>query len=182
MKALRTAFRGGSSRRTRQSIADDFRFVVNGYWNFVRRYPSSGHADNALWQAANLSMRAFVRFGEDRDQYRAMQLFQWLRDQYPHSRFRAEASTHVDRLASVQTPPAPQTSPLQLQPPPPAAETTIRAVHRESLVEVVRVTIELDREVPFYQERSTGRRACSSISKAQTVPALVDAVFRYTPT
>src|SRR5262245_36311993 len=34
------------------STADDFRLVVNRYWSFVRRYPTSGYADNALWQAA----------------------------------------------------------------------------------------------------------------------------------
>ena len=162
------------------SIAEDFRFVINGYWSFVRRYPSSGYADNALWQAANLSMSAFARFGEDRDQYRAVQLFQWLRDQYPHSKFRAEASTHIERLAAVQVLTAPQTSPLQLQTPPAATDTTIRAVHRESLAEVVRVTIELDREVPFYQERIEGpSRLFFDLKGTRTVPALVDATFRY---
>ena len=44
------------------ATADDFRVVINRYWSFVRRYPSSGFADNALWQAANLSADAFQRF------------------------------------------------------------------------------------------------------------------------
>ena len=67
------------------ATADDFRFVVNKYWEIVRRYPSTGYSDNALWQAGNLSMESFRRFSQDRDKYRAVQLFQWLRDQYPHS-------------------------------------------------------------------------------------------------
>src|SRR5688572_11357594 len=81
------------------SVADDFRVVVNRYWSFVRLYPSNGYVDNALWQAATLSMDAFVRFGEDRDKHRAVQLFQWLRDHYPHSSFSPKASAQLDRLA-----------------------------------------------------------------------------------
>src|SRR5262245_58169801 len=58
------------------ATADDFRFVVNKYWELVRRYPSSGYADNALWQAGNLSMESFRRFSEERDKYRSIQMFQ----------------------------------------------------------------------------------------------------------
>ena len=72
------------------AVAEDFRIVVNRYWSFVRRYPTNGYVDNALWQAATFSMDAFVRFGEARDKHRAIQLFQWLRDHYPHSTFSAQ--------------------------------------------------------------------------------------------
>jgi N-acetylmuramoyl-L-alanine amidase len=163
------------------AAAEDFRVVINRYWTFVRRYPTNGLADNALWQAATLSMSAFARFGEDRDHYRAIQLFQWLRDQYPHSRFRVDATAHIDRLAAVQVPSSGSVAPqLQLHSPPAATETTIRAVHRESLPEVVRVTIELDREVPFYQERIEGpSRLFFDLKGTRTVPALSDATFRY---
>ena len=163
------------------AAAEDFRVVINRYWSFVRRYPASGFADNALWQAATLSMSAFARFGEDRDHYRAIQLFQWLRDQYPHSRFRVDATAHIDRLAAVQVSSSGSVAPqLQLHIPPATTETTIRAVHRESLPEVVRVTIELDREVPFYQERIEGpSRLFFDLKGTRTVPALADATFRY---
>ena len=58
--------------------------------------------------------------------------------------------------------------------------TTIRAVQREVLPEVVRVTVELDREVPFYQERLEGpSRLFFDLKGTKTVPALVDATFRY---
>ena len=46
--------------------------------------------------------------------------------------------------------------------------------------EVVRVTIELDREVPFYQERLDGpSRLFFDLKGTRTVPSLVDATFRY---
>ncbi|MEO5742068.1 MAG: hypothetical protein ABIS29_15890, partial [Vicinamibacterales bacterium] len=130
------------------SSAEDFRVVVNRYWSFVRRYPTSGFADNALWQAANLSADAFQRFNQDRDNYRAVQLFQWLRDQYPHSPLQAKAAAQIAHVEAT-APSPPQAAPA-------ASDSTVRAVHREVLSDVVRVTVELDREVPFYQERLDG--------------------------
>ena len=48
------------------------------------------------------------------------------------------------------------------------------------LPDVVRVTIELDREVPFYQERLDGpSRLFFDLKGTRTVPSLVDATFRY---
>lgn len=146
------------------ATAADFRFVVNRYWSLVRRYPSSGYADNALWHAGSLSMESFRRFGEDRDRHRAVQLFQWLKEQYPHSRLGAEASEQIEQLVLSQPPP----------------EAVIRRVHREVLAEVVRVTVEMDREVPFYQERlANPARVFFDLKSTKTVPALVDATFRY---
>jgi N-acetylmuramoyl-L-alanine amidase len=147
---------------------DDFRLVVNRYWNLVRRFPSSGYTDNALWQAANLSLESFRRFGQDRDRYRALQLFQWLRDQYPHSPLLSRAVTQIDELALAH--PSSEAS----------AETTIRAVRREVLPDAVRITIEMDREVPFYQERlEDPSRVFFDLKGTRTIPALVDAELRY---
>ena len=53
-------------------------------------------------------------------------------------------------------------------------------MHREVLPEVVRITVELDKEVPFYQERIDGpSRLFFDLKGTNTVPALVDAMFRY---
>ncbi len=147
------------------AAADDFRFVVNKYWSIVRRYPNTGYADNALWQAGHLSMEAFRRFSEDRDKYRTIQLFQWLRDQYPHSPMAARANSELAQLS------APQAA---------ATDTIIRAVHREVLPDVVRVTVELDREVPFSQERlANPTRVFFDLKGTRTVAPLQDAVLRY---
>lgn len=163
----------GRLSKSEAATAEDFRAVINRYWNFVRRYPRSGYADNALWQAANLSGDAFRRFNQARDKYRAVQLFQWLRDQYPHSRFQAKASAHIEQLETIAAAAAPTTTPA-------LPDTTIRAVHREVLPGVVRVTVELDREVAFYQERLDGpARLFFDLRGTKAVPSLVDATFRY---
>ena len=155
------------------STPEDFRSVINRYWSFVRRYPTSGFSDNALWQAGNLSADAFQRFSHDRDKYRAVQLFQWLRDQYPHSPLRARASAQIEQLQTMAAAAKPATTPA-------VADIMIRAVHREVLPDVVRVTVELDREVPFYQERLDGpARLFFDLKGTKTVPSLVDATFRY---
>jgi N-acetylmuramoyl-L-alanine amidase len=155
------------------STAEDFRVVINRYWSFVRRYPTSGYADNALWQAANLSGAAFQQFSQERDVYRTVQLFQWLRDQYPHSPFQTRASTQIEQFETVAAVPPPATTAAE-------PESVIRAVHRAVLPDVVRVTVELDREVPFYQERLEGpARLFFDLKGTRTVPALADATFRY---
>ena len=155
------------------ATADDFRVVVNRYWSFVERYPTNGFADNALWQAATVSAEAFKRFNHDRDKYRAVQLFQWLRDQYPHSPLQAKAAPQIEQVEAMAASPSRATTPA-------VAETIVRAVHREVLAEVVRVTVELDREVPFHQERLEGpARVFFDLKGTRPVPSLVDASFRY---
>jgi len=155
------------------ATADDFRLVVNRYWSFVQRYPTSGFADNALWQAGSISAEAFKRFSQDRDKYRALQLFQWLRDQYPHSPLQPKAAPQIEQIEAMAVSIAPAAIPA-------AGETTVRAVHREVLAEVVRITVELDREVPFHQERLEGpARVFFDLKGTRTVPSLVDASFRY---
>src|SRR5262245_11802549 len=77
-----------------------------------------------------------------------------------------------------------QSAPVQPAPvarsAPAAASSTIRAVTREVLPEAVRVTIELDREVPFYQERvETPPRLFFDLKGTQAIPKLVDADFKY---
>ena len=162
-----------SASQSAAATVEDFRVVINRYWSFVQRYPASGFADNALWQAATLSAQAFERFSQERDKYRAVQLFQWLRDQYPHSPLQPKAAPQIEKLETIAAAAAPTTTPA-------VADTTVRAVHRTVLAEVVRVTLELDREVPFYQERLEGpARVFFDLKGTKTVPSLVDATFRY---
>ena len=107
------------------ATADDFRFVVSRYSSIVRSYPSTGYASNALWQAGNLSMEAFRRFSEDEDKARAVRLFEWLRREYPHSSTAIRAASQLEQLSGVQ----------------PASEATIRAIRRDILPEVIRITV-----------------------------------------
>jgi len=155
---------------------DDFRVVINRYWSFVQRYGTNGLADNALWQAGNLSAKSWRRFGEERDKYRAVQLLQWLRDQYPHSSFQGRTPGQIESIAAMPTLATAAPSVAA----PSATDTVVRAVHRTVLEDVVRITLELDREVPFYQERLEGpSRVFFDLKGTRTVPSLVDATFRY---
>jgi N-acetylmuramoyl-L-alanine amidase len=63
----------------------------------------------------------------------------------------------------------------------PAADTaTIRAVQREILAEAVRITVEMDREVPFYEERlENPSRLFFDLKGSRAVAKLVDATFHY---
>jgi N-acetylmuramoyl-L-alanine amidase len=159
----------------------DFRFVVERYWRIVRRYPVSGYADNALFQAANLSMEAFRRFSEERDKTRAVQLMQWLKEQYPRSSLATRGWGQVEQVAAPPTqasqPPAELAAPIPAR----ALELTmIRAVRREILPEAVRITLEMDREVPFYQESLAGpARLFFDLKGTRAVSTLQDATLRY---
>ncbi len=42
----------------------DYRAVVNAFENVVRKYPTSGYVDNALWRGAAVAREAFERFGD----------------------------------------------------------------------------------------------------------------------
>ena len=71
------------------------RNAVAGYERVVRRYPSSGYADNALWQAGHLSLLAFERFGQESDRRTGQRLLAQLKSEYP-------SSSLVGRLAAAQ--------------------------------------------------------------------------------
>ena len=68
-------------------------------------------------------------------------------------------------------------------PPAPAAAmplSTIRDVRRDVLPEAVRITVELDREVPFYQEQlAKPSRVFLDLKGTRTIPKLVDADFKF---
>src|SRR4029078_2041468 len=74
------------------------RRVVAFYDGIVRRFPASGYADNALWQAANLSALAFDRFGDDADRKAALRFFARLTKGYPSSTLVKQSSDAVARL------------------------------------------------------------------------------------
>jgi N-acetylmuramoyl-L-alanine amidase len=60
------------------------------------------------------------------------------------------------------------------------ALSTIRDVRRDVLPEAVRITVEVDREIPFYQERQENpSRVLFDLKGTRTVPKFVDAVLKY---
>jgi hypothetical protein len=70
-RTIRDAGNGPSLSRVRGAIA--------AYEAIVRRYPASAYCDNALWQAANLSLLAYERFADAADWQRGRRLLTQLR-------------------------------------------------------------------------------------------------------
>src|SRR5205823_2316811 len=54
------------SRADGDTLAE-VRTLAAAYGAIVRRYPTSGYSDNALWQAGVLELDAFARFGDAGD-------------------------------------------------------------------------------------------------------------------
>jgi N-acetylmuramoyl-L-alanine amidase len=152
------------------------RTVVDDYESLVKRNPGSTQADDALWRAGKLSADAFAEFHDAQEQASAVRLFKALSAQYPTSKL---AKQSVAELAALKAMPVAQTTPASAPPPAsPASRTPTRAAHvprpipqpstpppvpaakvatikdirRATMHDIVRVVIELDREVVFHDE------------------------------
>ncbi len=181
---------------------DQFRSASAAYDRIVRRYPTSGYSDNALWQSANLLAEAYARFHNERDLQACLTALRRLQSEYPSSSLVSKART---QLASLSPPPGP----------PPAAAVTaaplavgtsgtdpdfpdlgvegangeadsddqvvmIRSIRRTMLPDVVRVTLELDNEVPFHEERlSNPARMYVDLKGTKPAASLTDTVLNY---
>ena len=200
--------------------------VVAAYEGLVRKFPTSGYADNALWQAATIADAAYQKFGRVADYDRSIRLYRWLTVEYPTSvyvprvkdqRARLEkAKTTRDaeqtRVATLKTPagsgatigtnttplaaaavvptapaPAPilpiQPAPLAVAASPALASVdgaTLTSIQRVILPDTVRVTLELDREVSYREERLSGpARVFFDMKGVQLTEALKDKVLSY---
>lgn len=82
------------------------RAIATSYENIVRRHPTSGFADNALWQGAGLYQLAYERGSVRRDRDDAARLLKWLKKEYPNSPFAKQVDDRIAALAPRETPPA----------------------------------------------------------------------------
>jgi N-acetylmuramoyl-L-alanine amidase len=178
----------------------DVRAVIASYEAVVKQYPTSGYSDNALWQAGVLALDAFAKFNQPQDKATGVRLLNRLTATYDTSKFVGQVP---DQLARVDGPtasrdPAPpaekkppaRTSPLAPSAPPsvqaaaPKATTgkiaTIRDIRRTVLADAVRVTIELDGEVPFHEERiANPSRVFLDLPGTRPATPLVDRTLRF---
>src|SRR6188472_4229864 len=164
--------RDRSVRDARQAATlRQIRAAVAAYERVVHKYPASGYADNALWQASELSRLAWDRFGEESDKRTGLRLLKQLQAGYPAS----SLISGVDQaLASFDTAKAMATTgsgsasmrPTSSSPRPvtttaraetseavPNGVVTVRAINRTTMPDGIRVSIEMEREVIFRQER-----------------------------
>lgn len=77
---------------------------VAGWDAFVRRYPVSGYADDALWAAAELSSAISERTRADVDRQRAAKYYRWLAREYPAS---DKVKAALARAAALEQPERP---------------------------------------------------------------------------
>jgi N-acetylmuramoyl-L-alanine amidase len=162
------------SSRSADVVRKDIVRIVAAYEGLVKKYPGSPYSDNALWQAAMLSAESFARYRAEVDRTTSLRLLRRLQSEYPSSSLVRQAKPAVARLESEgrsATPPspppvhaaAPPTAPVV---PSPAADTTppaspiarggsaeLKAIRRTILPDVVRIAIELDREVDYRSDK-----------------------------
>ena len=182
---------------------EEVRAVVRAYDAIVAQYPASSYSDNALWQAGHLALDAFWRFGQAQDKDTCVRLLQRLVTAYPTSKLAKQVPAELRQTAvAVQraapppaAAPAPEPAPVpvpvptatrstapRVAPPRPASSSiaTIRDIRRSVLPDAVRVTIELDGEVPFHDERiSDPTRVFLDLPGTRPAPALLDRTLRF---
>ena len=142
------------------------RATVTAYEQVVRRFPRSGYSDNALWQGGMLAADAFWQFGDTRDRTTAVEMFARLQSQYPTSSLIARIADQMARLNGDQADAG--------------GLTTLTAIRREVLPDALRITLELEREATFYEERLDGPpRVFVDLRNTQAVDALRDATIPF---
>lgn len=151
------------------------RGLVAEYEQLARRYPRSGYSDNALYRSAVLSAEAFWQNGEDHDRRVAMRLFEALGARFPKSSLNRQVAGYTSRLEAAPKPPAV----------PAAVEgdrgsATLKAIRRETLPEGLRVTLELEREASFHEERLEGPpRVFIDLQNTRAQAELTDATLGF---
>ncbi len=171
------------------------RSAIASYERVVRRFPASGYSDNALWQAANLALLAFERFGQAADRRAGLRLLEQLARQFPSSSLVVRVGEVARRLgtanAAARDASAPPVSPPREQPgradvapvtplPDPDRPVTLRDIRRTPLPDGARVTIELDAETTYRSERlDRPRRVFFDLRNVRAAPALQDATLTF---
>jgi N-acetylmuramoyl-L-alanine amidase len=168
--------RDASSRASLREL----RRGVSAYQLLVRRYPASAYCDNALWQAANLSILAYERFEDPSDLRTAQHLLAQLKREYPSSSLRTRVDEVTRQFEAAPALAAAKPLPVAASATPDTALVTIREIRRTLLPDGARVTIEMDGESLYRQERlENPRRLFFDLKGARTTAPLQDAAIKY---
>ena len=193
-------------RETGGVSQDAIHRVVTAYERVVHRFPRSGYCDNALWQAANLSMLSYERFGDIKDRDKARKLYRGLSAQYPSSSFaaraRTAAATPTDN-ADADPAPQPDSTPAVAasddetaspeSPDVQAASNTrpsgtsgrsvpvlLKDIRRSLMSDGVRITLDLESEVSYHEEEITNpKRVFFDLKGVRTASALQDTSLKF---
>ena len=88
-----------SSRR--KAPLSQTRAVIREYEAIARRWPTSGYADNALWNGANLAYDANINYGARQERDNAMTMLRWLVREYPSSSLARDAQTRLRKISAA---------------------------------------------------------------------------------
>jgi hypothetical protein len=195
---VRTMFAGATAKEqaVRAALADptasiavlkSVRQAVASYESLVRRYPTSSYSDDALWQAARLALDAFERFGDALDRETGLRLLHWLAAEYPTSKLAKRvpdllATEVAQKDAGRAGSPRPVTNTPKPDPAPASTSrmASLTNIQRSLLPDVIRVTIALDTEVPFHDERIAGpSRIFIDFPATRPTAALLDQTLRF---
>jgi N-acetylmuramoyl-L-alanine amidase len=164
------------------------RALTGAYEDMSRLFPSSGYADNALWQGAVLAADAFWQFGDGIDRTMALRLFSALTTRFPSSSLTPKVASQTKRLqearpTATSTPARVAAAAATSSPAPTglaALPAALTGITREVLPEVLRIVIQLGKEVPFYDERIDGPpRVFLDLQNTRTVETLKDTVIKF---
>jgi N-acetylmuramoyl-L-alanine amidase len=165
---------------TRDAVIKEARSVIAGYEALVRRYHTTGYADNALWNAATIADALFARFNRTADRTAATRYRARLIAEYPSSSLVKQAKaagSSTPESTPATRPPAPARTPV---PTATAPKALLTSIERTVLPEAVRITLSLDREVAYREERLAGPdRVFFDLKDVQVTPELRDVVLRY---
>ena len=196
---VRTLLAGSTSAAPAADVIAQATHVMTSFEILVRRFPTSGYADNALFQAASLAELTHAQFARPQDRARAIRYYEWLVKEYPTSALVKQASAQLESLTAA-APVAPERDTRRL--PSPRASTSagatadkrarqaeaptgepaiLASIERTVMASGVRVTIQLDREVQYLEQKLSGpARVFFDLRNVQTVPGLKDKVLTYT--
>jgi N-acetylmuramoyl-L-alanine amidase len=181
-KLLRQEIQRAKTAEAQSTILGRVRALVGAYEDMSRLFPSSGYSDNALWQGAVLAADAFWQFGDAIDRTTALKLFSALTARFPASSLVTKVASQTKRLQDAR-PTAAATRPPPARPSPAPARSgpaALTSITHEALPEVLRVVIQVGREVPFYDERIDGPpRVFLDLQNTQAVDTLRDAVIPF---
>jgi N-acetylmuramoyl-L-alanine amidase len=172
----------GQERRLRsvdrKPTLEELRAVIRSYEAIVRRHPSTGYSDNALWQAGNVALLAYERFGQAADKRAGVRLLAQLKRGYPTSSLVArvdEALRQFELTAAATRPALPAAEPKKAP-----DVVALRDITRTTIPDGVRVTIEMDAESRYRSERlEQPRRLFFDLAGVRPIAALQDATLKY---
>ncbi len=166
----------------------ELRRGIERYESIVRKHPRSGYSDNALWQAAGLALEAYDGYGDVTDQQRGERLLRLLANEYPSSSLVPRVAARLAAFAPVDapTPPAETLADAAMETADGATATArtgpvnLRSVTRQTLMDVVRVTLELDNEVPYFSDYLDGpARLYFDLTETDATPSLRNATLPF---